>query len=258
MDSKQIDGEDADGGKREAASYPYFPLPLALKIADAIKELGGHRVPIQKSQLASLLGESEKSAVLQQRISTAKCFGLIEGRSAFRLSDASGRYYFPTNESEKASALLEFLAFPSSFAEIIKRFDGTKLPAREILANIFHREAGVPTSWKDRTAACFVRSAGFAGALDGAGFLRIRARKEAGLSKPASESSMETMQTTTPLVSGSAQAIQNRNDAVQSIESNVWNFSHKGKAVRLITPTELDRSLWEKLDAYVKLLEPSG
>ena len=44
--------------------------------------------------------------------------------------------------------------------------------------------------------------------------------------------------------------------AVHFVESNTWNFSYLGKSVNLVTPSELDRALWEKLNAYVALLEP--
>jgi hypothetical protein len=176
---------------------------------------------------------------------------------SFSLSAASKRYFFPTTDSERASALLEFLGSPPAYAEVIKRFDGSQLPTREILANIFHREAGVPHSWKDRAAATFLKSAEFAGALDDSGFLRIRARKEGRLSNPDSGSMLEVMQTTTPSVTRSQSTQNVRTEESQSVDSNTWSFTYQGKSVRLITPTELDNSLWEKLQAYVNLLKPT-
>lgn len=257
MNENETERESTEAGKRESASYPYFALHLALKIGDAVNELGGGNVAIQKSVLASHLKEDEKSPVLQQRIVTAKCFGIIEGRTTFTLSQAGKRYYLPTTQSERAVALLDFLTAPASFAKVIKRFDGSPLPQREILANIFHRDVGVPVSWKDRTAASFIKSAEVAGALDEAGFLRVRARKEGGLSKPISGTILEPMQETTTIVSPSKAGTKEDIEVAGSVESNVWNFSYGGKSVRLITPSELDRSLWAKLNAYVKLLEPS-
>jgi hypothetical protein len=257
MENSQTDRDAGDDAKRESASYPYYPLHSALRISEAVKDLGGARVAIQKSVLASHLKEPEKSPVLQQRITSAKCFGLIEGRSAFTLTASSKRYYFPTTESERGLALLEFLGCPAAYGEIIKRFDGSQVPSREILANIFHREAGVPDSWKERTAATFLKSAVFAGALDDAGFLRVRAGKDRPLPKIDSEIAVQSMQTDTAVVSHSLSTPQKRQEVVQSIDSNTWSFTYQGKSVHLITPAELDNSLWEKLQAYVNLLKPT-
>jgi hypothetical protein len=257
MENSQTNRDAGDDAKRESASYPYYALPAVLKIGEAIKDLGGGRVAIQKSVLASHLKEPEKSPVLQQRITSAKCFGVIEGRNAFLLTASSKRYYFPTTESERELALLEFLGCPAAYREIIKRFDGSQLPSREILANIFHREAGVPDSWKERTAAIFLKSAAFAGGLDDAGFLRVRASKDRPLPKTDSEITLESIQTDTSVVSASSSTPNRRQEVVQSVDSNTWSFTYQGKSVRLITPAELDNSLWEKLQAYVNLLKPT-
>jgi len=249
--------DNGEAGKRESASYPYFPLSSALKIAEAVKELGGAKVPIRKSVLASHFAQAEKSAVLQQRISAAKCFGLIEGRSAYTLTEAANRYFFPTTDLERNLALLDFLAAPESFTEIIKRFDGAKLPSRDILGNIFHREARVPESWKGRIAAYFCNSAELVGAVDQNRFLRFRAIKEGKLSRPIAGSTAASVQADTADASRSLKGLDVRSEQVQSTELNVWNFSYKGQNVRLVTPSELDRALWEKLNSYVQLLKPA-
>jgi len=153
-------------------------------------------IKLAKRRTAILLNlsESEKSPVLAQRIASAKCFGIIEGKSNFFLTDMAKRYYFPTTDGDRGLALLEFFRTPSSFAEVIKRFDGSKLPSREILANIFQRECRVPESWKVRIAAFFSNSADFIGVLDGAGFLRFRAAKDRCLSKLPTEVSVSSVE----------------------------------------------------------------
>jgi hypothetical protein len=171
--------ENGSGKKREPILYPYTALVPSLKIADAVKELGGARSPVSKSSLAAHFKESEKSASFLQRVSSAKAFGLISGRSDYSLTEAAKRYYFPTSEGDKSNALLEFLAAPSSFAEVIRRYDGDKLPSREILGNIFQRELKVPESWKERAAAYFENSAQFVGVIDENRFLRVKATQHA-------------------------------------------------------------------------------
>jgi hypothetical protein len=172
---------------QEASLYPYTSLAPTLKIADAVKELGGARSPVSKSRLASHLKQVEKSASFLQRISSAKVFGLIVGRGDYSLSEAAKRYYSPTNEYDRANALLEFLAAPSSFREIIRLFDGDRLPSREILANIFSEKLKVPESWKERAASFFENSAQHVGVIDEHRIIRFKATQNSNerLTPPA-------------------------------------------------------------------------
>ena len=169
---------------RESSVYPYTSLEPSLRIADAVKECGGARSTVSKSRLAAQLGESEKSASFQQRISSAKAFGLIVGRSEYGLSEAAKQYYSPTTEQGRSNALLEFLTAPSSFREIIRLFDGELLPKREILANIFSEKLKVPESWKVRAAGFFENSAQFVGVIDEDRFLRFKAAQHASVLNP--------------------------------------------------------------------------
>jgi len=164
--------------KPEGGGYPYTSLAPSLKISDAVKELGGANHPVPKSSLADFLKESEKSASFLQRIMAAKIFGLIEGRNEYSLTEVGKHYYFPTDRT-KEEALLDIFCEPAPFRELIKRFDGDKLPSRVVLGNILQLQLKVPESWKDRVAAFFVNSAEFAGALDSTGFLRVKANKQA-------------------------------------------------------------------------------
>ena len=170
--------------RQDASLYPYTSLEPSLKIADAVKELGGARSAVSKSRLAAHLNEGEKSPSFLQRISSAKAFGLIVGRSDYGLSEAAKRYYSPTTEQDRSNALLEFLTAPSSFREIIGLFDGEQLPKREILANIFSEKLKVPESWKDRAAGFFENSAQFVGVIDENRFLRFKATQHAAALKP--------------------------------------------------------------------------
>jgi hypothetical protein len=170
--------------RQDTSLYPYTSLEPSLKIADAVKELGGARSAVSKSSLAAHLNEGDKSPSFLQRISSAKAFGLIVGRSDYSLSEAAKRYYSPTTEQDRSNALLEFLTAPSSFREIIGLFDGEKLPKREILANIFSEKLKVPESWKDRAAGFFENSAQFVGVIDENRFLRFKTTQHAAALKP--------------------------------------------------------------------------
>lgn len=175
---------------QQGASYPYVPLSSALAIADAVKQLGGHKTQVPKSLLASTLKVDEKSQGFTFRIAAAKCFGLIDGRSAYALTENAKHFYFPTSEFDKTEASLAFLSSPPAFAEMIKRFDGQKLPTGEILANIFHTQLRVPESWSVRAAQFFTRSAQLVGVIDEGGFLRFDAAMH-GASKSKGEEIIE-------------------------------------------------------------------
>jgi hypothetical protein len=188
--------ENGSDETRQATLYPYTSLVPSLKIADAVKELGGARSPVSKSSLAAHFKESEKSASFLQRVSSAKAFGLISGRSDYSLTEAAKRYYFPTNEGDKSNALLEFLAAPSSFAEVIRRYDGDKLPSREILGNVFQRDLKVPESWKERAAAFFENSAQFIGVLDEKRFLRVKSTQHASSAQSEAAKAVNSLPST--------------------------------------------------------------
>jgi hypothetical protein len=164
--------------QKQGASYPYVPLTTALIVAEAVKQAGGSKAPVQKSVLASALKEDEKSQVFAFKIAATKCFGLIEGRSSFTLTENAKRYFYPISDSDRVDASFSFLASPSAFAEVIKRFDGGPIPPPEMLANIFHRELKVPESWGARAASYFIRSAQTVGAVDEKGFLRFNATRQ--------------------------------------------------------------------------------
>lgn len=234
-------------GKREGSAYPYMPLNQSLRLSDAVKDLGGSRSTVTKSMLASHMKENEKSANFSQRIMAAKCFGLIEGRGEYQLSENAKRYYFPVNDSDKSDAALDFLSTPPAFAELIKRFDGDKLPTRDLLANMLHKELGVPDSWKDRAAAFFANSAELVGVIDSEGFLRFNAVKHGN--------NLKGNIALAPAHPISRNGPEPQNSSL-SIGTNVWNFSHKGASVRLETPSELTKPIWEKLNAYVQFLKP--
>ena len=241
-------------------AYPYAPLALCLPIAGAVSVLGGNKSPVSKSLLASHLGEDEKSQGLSFKITSAKCFGMIDGRGDYTLTDQAKRYFFPTIEHESRKALLSFLATPVAFKALLQRFDGSRLPATEMIGNILHKEACVPVSWKDRVAGFFVRSAQHVGVIDAGGFLRFRSAQLTPLDKTVSSAEYEDMKnpsaetTDQPVTSFDSFAAAANTDRKAA---NVWSFTHQGKTVRVETPAEISVELWKKLNGYIGLLQPS-
>ena len=267
--------ENIEGERSERSGYPYMSLKPAMKVSDALKDLGGSRSETQKSVLAHHLGEKEKSQTLVQRITSARCYGLVEGRGTYTLTDVARRYYFPTSDTERQQALLEMVSAPACFGELIKKFDGAKIPEKSILANILHREFSVPDSWKDRVAAFFVSSLEVAGVLDSQGFLRFGSAQNGGIQKP-----------TLSLIDGQAAASIAREEVTHSPSdgsvakalgqlltaktSAPWGSStspegvnphtirHGEAIMRVETPLEFEMVHWEKLNAYVQYLKSTA
>src|SRR5262249_31401061 len=147
-----------------AAKYPVVSFQNALEVARAVADAGGANTEVQISVIAGALRSSHTSGAFSQRLSSARVYGLIDGaRGAYRLTDAGKRYFFPSNDSEKREAILELVNTPLIFSEIIKRFDGNKVPSTEMLANVLMRELRVPESWKERVARFFLKAAHDAG-----------------------------------------------------------------------------------------------
>jgi hypothetical protein len=233
----------------DASLYPYTSLEPSLKISDAVKELGGARSAVSKSRLAAHLNESEKSPSFLQRISSAKAFGLIVGRSDYSLSDVAKRYYSPTTEQDRSNALLDFLTAPSSFREIIGLFDGEQLPKREILANIFSEKLKVPESWKDRAAGFFENSAQFVGVIDENRFLRFKATQHAAARKPVLDSikkADEAISSCRPIAGSQA-------TPEGAEQHTLYLSSDKKRMVTLVAPLTISNAEYTRICNWIKV-----
>jgi len=231
------------------AKFPLLSLQNSLQVAEAVRDAGGANTEVPKSIIASHLGSSENSGAFLQRLGSARSFGLIEGRGSYRLTDQAKRYFYPATEDDRRRAQLAFLASPPVFNEIIKRFDGNKLPAPTMLANILHREYSVSNSWKDRVASSFIKAAQIVGAIDGQNFLRYGASLH-HMESPLSQS--DAADTRAP----TADAPRSQPSAVPG--GNSWLFQQEGQFVRVESSAELSPALWQKLNAYVQVLKPSS
>jgi hypothetical protein len=229
--------------------YPYYPLANALKTAEAVKDLGGARAPVKKSLLAKQLGAVEDSAAFAQQLASARAFGFLEGRGDQQLTELAKRYFFPTTESDKSLALLDAFSTPTAFAGLLKRFDGDRLPTREIISNIAHRELGVPESWKDRVAALFANSAQTVGVIDSQGFLRFDAAKHSSTQEntPIPPSADQTIGDALAALAGDRPA--HRASLQRTTD---WRY----KSIFLQTPEDMDSELWSKLNSYIQVLKP--
>jgi len=255
--------ENGEKERREAA-YPYYDLESSIKLSSSIKDLGGSKGAVRKSLLAKQVGLAESTPSFFQRLSGAKVFGLIEGWGQYGLTELGKKYFYPQSEKDKSEAILTAFSTPSAFRILLGKFDGEKLPSTEIIGNILHQEAGVPDSWKDRVAQIFARSASFAGIIDSNGFLRYDAGMHGNKTEPSTVESQRTesqeiiskvadhsaVDSTPPMT-----RYPRKPDAPPSGYSQ-WLFPVGGTYIRLDTPENMTKAIWEKLNAYVQILKP--
>lgn len=231
-------------------TYPVLSFQNALEVARAVSDAGGANAEVQIPVIAHALGVSHTSGAFSQRLGSTRAYGLIVGsRGEYRLTDAAKRYFFPSSDSEKRQATLEILSAPTIFSELIKRFDGNKIPSTEMLANVLMREMGVPASWKERVARFFLKAAHEAGVVDAQGFLRYSAARHTVETNTSSSS-----KTTAPSQLSSKDS---KPDREETTGMDVLVFSAGKQTARLETPKgDMSRALWEKLNRFVKALEP--
>lgn len=245
--------------REQQASYPIYDLSEAIKVAEGVRDLGGSRASVDRD----LLGKHLKLAIggpsFFQRISTAKAFGMIEGRGTYSLTDRARRFFWPTDENEKSKSAIEILSQPVSFALIIHRFSGQKLPNNEILGNILHGQANIPISKKDILASIFLRSAQLLKLIDQFGILNIPNSHQAIASgqNGNTEISVSPVNATKSIDPLSLPASMIGTDEAPP-GCTAWSYAYKGKLIRVQTPEDMTKELWEKLEAYVKILKPEG
>jgi hypothetical protein len=238
-------------------SYPYHPLALCLDVAKAVREIGNGKTEVSRSLLASHLGIDEKSADFAQKLASSKCYGLIEGRSAFKLTDLAMGIFFPTEdpEREKRIALLEAVGTPGAFAALLERYDGSRPQPQEVLGNILGREMGLPESWKMRIASFFIRSLEMAGAISPDGYIRHKAeleklRSSSGPSSPG----FRTKDTNERRENGRSDAGQDDLDGDDDVL--VWLYPFHGRKLRIETPATITKDVWNKINRYLQALDP--
>ncbi len=238
----------------DTSKYPLFSLPSCMNIAEAVRDAGGAKSDVSKASIAAHLQVDENATTLSQRISAARSYGLVEGRGSYKLTDTARSYFFPLGDQDQKRALLVFLSSPQVFNAVVKRFDGSKIPAQSMLANLLHTNFGVPESWKDRIAGFFLKSAAFAGAVDTQGFLRYDAGHHAmNSTQPHAPANVQQTEPTPRIQTTVAQgAFQN----ISQGEVTAWSSTHRGVSVRVEASGELPLALWEKLNAYVQVLKP--
>ncbi len=236
---------DNDNAKREA-SYPLYDLAEAIKVAVAVRDLGGANVPVARGFLAKQLKYAETGPSFFQRIAAAKAFGIISGRGSYGLTDLAREYFYPITQNGGKAAAMKMLTFPKAFAALIKKFDGEKLPPIEMLGNIIHAEADIPVSKKNALAGCFIRSAKLIGAVDADGLVHCNAFVSAGNLAAVTRDSQ-------PLSEAERVPFEKLPKEFSTQEENsVYLDKEKTKKVTLKCPLFLSRAEYDRICNWIK------
>ncbi len=156
----QADTKSQDKAKRERSAilFPYQDLGDAIKVAKGVHTLGGTRC--QTDQLAAQLGHTVTSGSFQQRLNTARIFGLLTNSKGMITLTAPGtKIVDPTQQ--KAAKVEAFLNVPL-YLKVYEHFKGTTLPPASGLEATFV-EFGVSPKQKETARRVFQRSAEEAG-----------------------------------------------------------------------------------------------
>lgn len=238
----------------DTAKYPLVTFAQSLRLAEAVRDGGGTNTDVPKSVIAHALQQAESSGGFGQRIMSARSFGMIEGRGSYRLTEAGRKYFYPENEAQKQQAALTFFASPSTFSDIIKRFDGGKVEAK-MLANILRRELDISESWKDRVAGTFIKTAQAVGAMDASGYLRYRVAQHTmtnTLQSPSMSGQPAPAASTAP-----APRTEQPEQSAPMSDCDTFVHSIGDQTVRLVATKGLSMALWKKLSSYVEhVLKP--
>ncbi|MGA2585114.1 MAG: hypothetical protein ABSG31_17715 [Tepidisphaeraceae bacterium] len=247
----RINRVEQSGGPRHTA-YPYYTLPKSLELAGIVNELGGTNGEVQKSLLAHSMKVEEDSPTLAGVLGAAKLYLLVEGRGSFRLTEIAKQYFHPTSDSDRRLAMLKMIKGPPLFDSLIEQFDGQKLPAPEMLANILHRNHSIAPSWRVRAASLFLSTLQFADVIDSTGVVRYSAAIHGSAGKvpvpppqmPPDHSAEDVTQT----------VLSVRDEPLPKPGVTVWAFH----GIRLEAPEKMGMELWKKLINYVNVLKPEG
>jgi hypothetical protein len=259
MAATRQNGSTAQSG----LAYPYNSLQKCIDVARVVGDMGGVNGDVQRSVIAQGLGVEEGSNSLTVLLGASKLYDLLDGRGAYRLTETAKQYFHPTNPSDAVVAKLKMAKSPPLFSALIERFDGTRLPAQDMLVNLLNREYRITESWRTRAVQLFLSALKFADAVDASGFLRFKASLAAaglgsigGMNGTVPDAEKLSDSQDAPIAPQIAQPAINEVN-VSSGSVNTWTFGTGKEVVRVQTSQDLSMDLWEKLEQYVRVLKPT-
>lgn len=150
--------EDKAKRQRSTVLFPYQDLADAILIAKGVYAVGGSTCQID--QLAAQLGHTVTSGSFQQRLNTARIFGLLtNSKGMVTLTPLGTRIV--DSQQERAAKVESFLNVPL-YNKVYEQFKGTSLPPSAGLESTIVN-LGVAAKQKETARRAFQRSAEQAG-----------------------------------------------------------------------------------------------
>jgi hypothetical protein len=146
---------------REISSiaFPYMDLDDAIAVARMMHSRGG--VSMDRDQLAAAFGQVPTSGAFNNKVSTAKMFGLIDSSSGRYQLTALG-FDILDPEREQAAKSEAFLNVPL-YRRLFDEFKGKQLPPKPLGLEATFVTFGVSSKQKERARQAFEKSARSAG-----------------------------------------------------------------------------------------------
>lgn len=157
LNNNYLNKED-ETKKRQVGDYiriPIFDLDDAIRVAKTISDNGGSR--LDSESIAKSMGYT--NSTVRHHINSAKHYKIVESKDDLvKLTDLGISIVHPTSDQESINSKIKAFMSCDLYNKIYERYKGKDLPQKDILANIFARDAGVSFKSKDRTVENFIQS----------------------------------------------------------------------------------------------------
>lgn len=133
-------------------AFPKNTLNEALKVPEAIRDQNAGK-PFSKILLAEALKLSPTGGGFNTIMASAKRYALIEtdastGKTA--LTRIGESIVYPRSKKEQLEGLKSALYSVDLFRKFFEKYDDNKVPEKEILKNVLHRDYGIPVNNTER------------------------------------------------------------------------------------------------------------
>lgn len=148
---------------RSEIKFPYADLESAVELAKTINDRAGSSA--ENDELAVWMGQTAAGGTFRTRLGAAKMFGLIETGQGRATLTPLGREVLVTSGKAAASRVTAFLNV-ELFKVMYDQYKGSALPPPPAIERQVV-ELGVSPKQKERARQTFMKSAQYAGFIDG-------------------------------------------------------------------------------------------
>ncbi len=231
--------EGTSKGKRErSARYPGSPLGDVVELCRFLDARGLDG--LSANDIGAALGyKNIRTSAVSSRLSAARQFGLLVlNESSYTLTPLAKAIVHPTDLAELPALYRQALVVSPLYADLLRRFDGKKMPDAAVLANLLYHHHEITSRAKESAADVFLESLRFAGAIDEEGIVRpgpnMSEAPPVVVERPVTNPTIPT------------------DGAIVRIDLRLWG-PDQGKVVRLRAPESMSEASFERLVQALRL-----